>query len=90
MNPIKYKYFDKLIVNEARRCSRYNGWYDIDEYDDINDFHSYENYLNGRYYIWYYEWLDDPRRLRDIKIDELLSDVHIGNIGLKMPKSLFK
>jgi hypothetical protein len=91
MNRNKYKYFDKLYLQETKHPESrdyYSEWYGYD-HKHFENFWEYEYYLNSKYHDWYGDWLDDPKRLRDFKIDEILSG-EMGNLGLIMPKSLFK
>ena len=91
MNRNKYKYFDSLSIKETK-CNVYGyyWWYDDPDYTKYNKYLEYEYYIDSKYAEYYYDWLYDPSRLRDIKIDELLSDTPFGNLSLKIPKSLFK
>ena len=92
MNKNKYKYFDKLHIEEAR-CAIKGGylyeWFG-DDYQDHNDFWEHEYELNSRYDGWYYNWINDPSRIRNSKIDQILSVGEVGNIFPSIPKSLFK
>jgi hypothetical protein len=93
MNRKKYKYFDKLYIQETKLVESkgyYYEWYGFD-YEDYEAFWDYERYLVSKSWDWYGDWLDDPSRIRDSKIDEILSEgINIGNLGMRMPKSLFK
>ena len=92
MNRNKYKYFDKLYLQETKHPESrgyYDWWYGHDK-DDYDCFWEYEHHLIIISWDWWGDWLDDPSRLRDSKIDEILSNNNFGNLGERMPKSLFK
>ena len=85
MNPSKYKYFDKLYMEETRLPPYY--WWDDDCYNTFLENNEY--YYESSSYYYYYDWLNDITRLRNEKIEEILSE-NFGNLKHRIPKSLFK
>lgn len=88
MNQNKYKYLDKLYIRETKDPNKWD-WF-REDYDNWLNYWDYTISLDTKYRNWWVDWLYDPRRLRDDKIDTILSEESMGNLSERLPKSLFR
>jgi len=57
---------------------------------DLDNFCQYDLYEKCRSSEFYYDWLENPERLRDEKIDEILGEKKDPKLGDIFPESLKK